>query len=157
MYGRTVTAQIDPLVRDDALALQEYMVALIRAFGLHQPDRTPCGTAIPVSEAHALMELSHSSHLAQHELAERLGLEKSTVSRIVTQLHQRSWLRREQQEQDARVSLLSLTPQGRQAAAELAAARSDRFARLLEAIPLEQRATILTSLSRLVEAIRADS
>ena len=30
--------------------LQERMIALIRAFGLHKPDQTPCGRPVSVAE-----------------------------------------------------------------------------------------------------------
>ena len=49
--------------------LQERMIALIRAFGLHKPDETPCGRPVSVAEAHALMELSRGEPLVQKELA----------------------------------------------------------------------------------------
>ncbi|MEU5878800.1 MarR family transcriptional regulator [Spirillospora sp. NPDC047279] len=150
-----MTTQSDAGVRADALVLQEHMVALIRAFGLHKPDRTPCGVPVPVSEAHALMELARVPHLAQYELGERLDLEKSTVSRLVGQLHRRGWLRREQAADDARISLLSLTDEGRHTAAQLAAARSRRFARLLEGIPADRHADVLHALRQLAEAAHA--
>jgi DNA-binding MarR family transcriptional regulator len=65
------------------LGLQEQLIALIRAFGLHRPDQTPCGEPVAVAEAHALMELAHGVPLSQNDLAARLQLEKSTVSRLV--------------------------------------------------------------------------
>jgi DNA-binding MarR family transcriptional regulator len=65
------------------LGLQEQLVALIRAFGLHRPDQTPCGQPVAVAEAHALMELAQGAPLSQNDLAARLQLEKSTVSRLV--------------------------------------------------------------------------
>lgn len=51
---------IEPLSEHEqsaADALQDQIVGFIRAFGLHQPDRTPCGQPVPVSEAQALHEL----------------------------------------------------------------------------------------------------
>jgi len=41
-----------------SIELQERMIGLIRAFGLHRPDETPCGQPVAVAEAHALLELS---------------------------------------------------------------------------------------------------
>ncbi|MGC1310416.1 MAG: hypothetical protein WA885_24565 [Phormidesmis sp.] len=51
--------------------LQESLIALIRAFGLHQPHQTPCGQPVAVAEAHALMELSSARSLSQKKLSER--------------------------------------------------------------------------------------
>src|SRR5688572_10997850 len=120
---------------DDALALQSQITAFVRAFGLHQPDRTPCGEPVPVSEAHALGELDRDGPLTQQALAARLRLEKSTISRLVGQLTDRGWVRRLKQPGDARLVWLELTGAGRTAAQQLAAARAARFARLLDHIP----------------------
>ncbi|MDQ4001057.1 MAG: hypothetical protein M3283_08695 [Actinomycetota bacterium] len=36
------------------LELQERMIGLVRAFGLHKPDETPCGQLVAVAGVHAL-------------------------------------------------------------------------------------------------------
>ena len=136
----------------DALTLQARITAFVRAFGLHQPDQTPCGQPVPVSEAHAVTELDRDGPLTQLELAGRLRLEKSTVSRLVGQLIAREWVRRGKREGDARLVWLELTDTGRKAAGELAAARAARFTLLLEAIPADQRQTVIDALTLLVEA-----
>jgi DNA-binding MarR family transcriptional regulator len=135
--------------------LQAQMIAFVRAFGLHQGDRTPCGKPVSVAEAHALLELSQHGPLPQSDLAAWLRLEKSTVSRLVAQLEQREWLTRERSTVDKRMLLLSLTEEGRRIAGELAEARQARFERLLAAIPEAQRDEVLRALSVLVEAIDA--
>jgi DNA-binding MarR family transcriptional regulator len=136
----------------DALALQARITAFVRAFGLHQPDQTPCGQPVPVSEAHALAELDRDGPLTQLELAGRLRLEKSTVSRLASQLFGRGWVQRVKRDGDARLVWLGLTKTGRKAASELAAARAARFAHLLDAIPADQRQTVIDALTLLVEA-----
>lgn len=140
---------------DPAAALQEQMIALIRAFGLHQGDRTPCGKPVSVAEAHALLELTRRAPLAQRDLAAWLRLEKSTVSRLVTQLVAQGWVRREPSAADGRVMLLSLTAEGARIAGELATARRARFERLLQAIPEDRRDEIAHTMGMLVEAIDA--
>lgn len=136
------------------LDLQQRLVRFVRAFGLHQPDQTPCGEPIPVSEAHALMELAQVESLGQLELAGRLGLTKSTVSRLVGKLLERGWVDRAQDHADARAVRLRLTGAGRAAAGELDDARAAKFAALLAAIPEGERDTVLRSLDILTEALR---
>lgn len=92
--------------------LQEAVARFVRAFGLHQPDQTPCGQPVPVSEAHALGELARDGALRQSELAHRLRLEKSTTSRLVTQLINRGWADRTPAPDDGRGVLVQLTPHG---------------------------------------------
>ena len=142
-----------PETREE-IALQERVVAFIRAFGLHRPDETPCGKPISVSEAHALMELSRDAVVSQSELAARLGLEKSTVSRLVSQLAARGWVMRERDPGDGRALRLTLSEAGHRAAAALAAARREKFACVLERIPADERETVDRALEVLVEAMR---
>ncbi|MDO0934446.1 MarR family transcriptional regulator [Streptomyces sp. DG2A-72] len=107
----------------DPALLQDVLRGFVRAFGLHQPERTPCGQAIPVSEAHALGELAQEGELRQVELGRRLRLEKSTVSRLVGQLAARGWVERAAAPGDGRGVVLRLTPSGQKAAHNLADAR----------------------------------
>src|SRR5215212_2907556 len=130
--------------------LQDQLIALIRAFGLHRPGQTPCGEPVAVAEAHALMELAHGVPLSQNDLAARLQLEKSTVSRLVGILESRGWIARSRSARDGRARELRLTDTGEQMAAELAEARRAKFARVFDAIPEAERATVLGSLQVLV-------
>jgi DNA-binding MarR family transcriptional regulator len=136
----------------DAMLLQQRITAFVRAFGLHQPDRTPCGEAVPVSEAHALVELHRDGPMTQLELAGRLRLEKSSVSRLVGLLCARGWVRRDKRAGDGRLVWLEVTDTGRQTATDLATARAARFRRLLDAIPPAQRPAVIDALSLLIDA-----
>ncbi len=135
------------------LELQERMVAFVRAFGLHQPEQTPCGQPVSVSEAHAMAELASDQPLTQQELGLRLRLEKSTISRLVGLLEGRGWLDRQPNPDDGRSVKVRLTAAGVRAAAQIATARHEKFARLLEAIPESQRPAVLAALETLTEAL----
>lgn len=138
---------------DDPAVLQAAVAGFVRAFGLHQAEATPCGQPISVSEAHAVGELAQDGELRQVELTRRLRLQKSTVSRLVGQLTGRGWVERAQAEDDGRGVVLRLTPAGRRAAQNLAEARRERFARLLDSIPAHERAGVLHALDVMMEAL----
>ncbi|WP_149824491.1 MarR family winged helix-turn-helix transcriptional regulator [Streptomyces tailanensis] len=138
---------------DDPAVLQEALGSFVRAFGLHQPETTPCGQPISVSEAHALGELAQEGELRQVELTRRLRLQKSTVSRLVGQLSHRGWVERAPAPDDGRGVVLRLTASGRRAARNLAEARRERFSRLLDSIPAHERAGVLHALDVMVEAL----
>lgn len=138
----------------DVAMLQERLAGFIRAFGLHQPEQTPCGQPIPVSEAHALIELARDAPFTQAELGRRLLLEKSTISRLVNQLVARGWVERGPDSRDRRAASLSLTPAGQRAAANLAMARRQKFTQLLDAVPETERETVLQALKTLTEALQ---
>lgn len=136
----------------EADAAQEALMRFVRNFGLHQPDRTPCGQPLPVSEAHAMVEIAREGRIRQVELARRLRLEKSTVSRLVANLVGRGWVDREAADGDGRGVLLALTDAGATAAVRQADARRDRLTALLDRIPDEQRAAVVRALQTLAEA-----
>ena len=56
------------------------------AFGLDRGSETPCGVPVSVSEAFALDALSDGP---QRDLADTLGLTKSTVSRLIDDMAER--------------------------------------------------------------------
>ena len=140
----------------DAEALQHRVVEFVRAFGLHRPDETPCGAPVPVSEAHALGVLAEAGPLSQNELAKHLHLTKSTVSRLIDQLTRRGWVERKPSDHDGRQRLIELTAAGRKSADQLASRRAERMQRLLDRIPVADRAAVIAALDALVEAADED-
>jgi len=128
-------------------------VRLIRALGLHRPDQTPCGAPISVGEAQALFELARDPGISQNELAARLHLEKSTVSRLAKMLEERGWLDRLTDKGDTRLRRLWLTAAGSKAVQRLSASRRARFGKVFNAIPAHKRDAVLASLSLLSEVL----
>lgn len=137
----------------DVRALEERLISFIRAFGLHQPGQTPCGQPLSVSEAHALTELQKDGGLTASDLAKRLRLEKSTVSRLIAQLEKRGWVERHPHPKDGRASALHLSKQGERVAGQVVTARHDKLTRLFDALPEGERAAVIGSLSTLTEAL----
>jgi DNA-binding MarR family transcriptional regulator len=136
-------------------ALQVQLSELIRALGLLDAERTPCGQPLSPSAAHALLELNRGETLSQGDVASRLRLEKSTVSRLVSQLEARGWVTRRRSQHDGRMVLLSLTEAGQQMAERVATSRAAFFAQLYDRIPSHRRAAVLETLALLVEAVDA--
>jgi DNA-binding MarR family transcriptional regulator len=132
--------------------LMASVVAFVRSFGLHKPDQTPCGQPVAVAEAHALMDLAAFGPMRQGELAARLQLEKSTVSRLVRQMEAHGWMQRESDRDDGRAMLVRLTKRGRQTATQLARARREKFARIVSAIPEDKRSMVVEAISILERA-----
>ena len=131
----------------------EVVVGFIRSFGLHRPDRTPCGIDVGVAEAHALSELA-GGPLRQMDLTERLRLSKSTVSRLVDGMAARGWVERRPAPDDGRGVLLFLTASGLEVAGRLEKARALRLGELLEAVPADRREDVIEVLRLMEEAAR---
>src|SRR5438105_12521693 len=92
--------------------LHELFMDLVRAAGLLQPDRLVPGYPVSMSQAFALHELHSGMPVSQRDLTERLGLEKSTVSRMAADLEQRGLLVRERDPDNRRLYRLRLTDAG---------------------------------------------
>lgn len=137
-----------------AEALADALVSFVRGFGLHRADRTPCGFEAGVADAHALSEL-FAGPLRQMELVARLGLAKSTVGRVVANLVDRGWVRREPASDDGLGVKLALTDAGREAADRLRVARRQRMEALLDQVPIDRRAEVIDVLELLYKAAGA--
>ncbi|NEW37723.1 MarR family transcriptional regulator [Nocardia cyriacigeorgica] len=143
----------EPPPRLEVDRLQNSVVGFVRAFGLHQPDTTPCGQTVPVSQAYALTELAMRQPINQSELGMILRLSKGTVSRMVGLMERRGWVERVRgSAADGRMVLLRLTDTGEDMAANIAAARRARMETFLDRIPAAQRDAVMQSLSILIEA-----
>ncbi len=94
--------------------------------------------------------------LTQNELAQRLRLQKSTVSRLVSQLEHKHWLQRERDACDRRAVRLRLTDAGREIARATIAARTEKFERLVAAIPSDERAVVVETLRLLAHLSEHD-
>ena len=138
---------------DQPEQLRTLVHRFLRTFGLLDQSRTPCGVPLPVSQAHALMELLDSPGLSQTLLSGRLGLSKSSVSRLVRRLAEGDQLRRDPDPEDGRVFRLRLTDKGRRAAKVIESASRERFGRLLGGVPPERRGQLLEALELLVSAV----
>lgn len=152
-FGRYIATMLRALDRQ----LGEDFVSFIHSFGLLRSDMTPCGLPMSVSTAHALCELRTGPPLNQRDLARRLGLRTSTVSRLVDQLEAKSWATRTPDVggADSRVRLVELTNTGCEVADQVLEARTARFSQLLAAVPPEKQHDVIEALTLLQEAAHA--
>jgi DNA-binding MarR family transcriptional regulator len=148
---------------DEAEDFAEAFVGLIRALGMLEPDRTPCGLPMSVAEAHALTVLradgiqradgtQRAGGTQQGQLAKHLNVAKSTASRLVDGLVRRGWVRREPDPHDGRACLLVLTDDGQRVAGDVVRRRAARLTTLLNQISPQRRGAVIQSLRLLSEA-----
>lgn len=137
----------------DPQDLRQAFHSLVRRFGLLDSDRTPCGHALAVSHAHALMELMRNPGVRQLDLARILGLSRSAVSRMVDQLQRRGWIKRRADNNDGRAWRLSLSARGRRLARRIDEASIARFSAILDRISAPMRGLVVSILDILHGAI----
>ncbi len=133
--------------------LRTLVQTFVRRFGLLDQARTPCGAAMTISAAHALSELARSPGIDQNELARRLGLSKSAVSRLSASLEGSGLLVREPSDSDGRAWLLRLTTKGERLSREIAGRSLVFFGEIMAGLPAAKVAAVFDGLSALIQAI----
>jgi DNA-binding MarR family transcriptional regulator len=125
--------------------------SFVAAFGLDLVTETPCGVPVSVSEAFALDALQDGP-LRQQELATRLHLTKSTVSRLLDDMTDKRLVRRRADPSDGRAVSIELLSLGRKRAEQLRTARNTKYSALLEAIPAAERHHVIEAVRVLAAA-----
>jgi DNA-binding MarR family transcriptional regulator len=134
--------------------LRRLLRGLVRAGRLLEPH-DHSGLRLSLSEVFALAELAETGQLSQQDLADRLGLEKSTVSRLAASLERRQWLSRERDPDNRRFYRLRLTRRGRAAASQVGRHFRSFHTHLFETLTPAERAGLELGLSGLVRAVEA--
>jgi DNA-binding MarR family transcriptional regulator len=132
--------------------LRRLLLGLVRAGGLLEShDHT--GPHLSLSETFALAELADAGTLSQQELADRLGLEKSTVSRLAAGLERRDWISRERDPANRRFYRLRLTDRGKDVATQVGGRFRSYHAALFEALTADEQAGLQLGLAGLLRAL----
>lgn len=103
------------------------------------------------AEAHAITIL-RATGLQQGVLGERIGLGKSSMSRLVDGLEQRGWVHRVSDPPDGRARILELTDKGHEVATDVVRRRAQRLSTLLEHVPASRRRSVIEALRLLTKA-----
>jgi len=138
--------------------LRRFIQQIARSSGFLEPVQRPHehgGVRLSVSETFALGELVEAGALSQQELAARLGLEKSTVSRLAAGMQERGWLSRQRDTDDRRLYRLQLTDEGHDVAQRVGAELSEHHGRLLARLSDEERHALGIGLAALVRELEA--
>jgi DNA-binding MarR family transcriptional regulator len=138
----------------EAARLHELLMDVVRAAGLLQPDQTVAGHPVSLSQAFALHELDTDPPLSQRDLAERLRLEKSSVSRLAAELERKGLLVRERDPGNQRQYRLRLTDQGRAVHVQMRTTFHHRYECWVAAMTTRERAALIEGLPALVRVIR---
>jgi DNA-binding MarR family transcriptional regulator len=101
----------------------------------------------------ALAELTEAGPLSQQQLGERLGLEKSTTSRLAAGLERRGWLERVRDPANRRYYRLALTPAGEAAAERIGGHFSVQHHHLFAELTREELDGLLRGMSGLARVM----
>ena len=139
-------------VREDAAALTEGLLELLRVVQVRDRDRACCH-GLSVSQCYALDAVVRAGSPTVNDLAAALYLDKSTASRVAAGLVERGLVERRRGDADARIVHLEATPQGRAVANAIHAELVEEYATLIADFPASTRAAAAEIVSRLAGLI----
>lgn len=114
----------------------------------------PCGTPLSLPHAHTLLELwTHRAPMSISELASRLRIDRTNVSRLVQRMEAEGQLVRSVADADGRVRTVRLTTHGEEAAARVDRASATHFQRLANELG-DMSSGVAGALEDLTAAIR---
>jgi len=128
---------------------------LVRVAGLLQDDQAVPGQPVSMSQAFALHELAPSTAMSQRDLAARLRLEKSSVSRMAADLERKGLLIRERDPDNRRTYRLRLTGPGQELRDRMAETFNAHFGAWVSAMTAAERDGLLMGLPALVRVMGA--
>jgi DNA-binding MarR family transcriptional regulator len=123
---------------------------LEQLLGFQAADR--CG-AVSMPKCHAILEIESAGETTASELADRLFLDKSTLSRTVDTLVTQGLVERSPHPDDRRVVRLRLTSDGRSCCDEVNRTNDDYFKKVLDRIPPEKQKQVADAMRVLVDAL----
>lgn len=90
-----------------------YLMGQLHRSGVGRIDAALAGSGVALREFYVLVCIGESGPLSQQRVADRLGLDRSDLVKVLDRLEAAGWVRRERDTEDRRRHLLTLTDTGR--------------------------------------------
>lgn len=111
-----------------------------------------CCAGVTLAQCLVLMEVDEDGRLAVGQLASRLRLDNSTLSRTIDGLVRKGMLGRERDDRDRRVVWVHLTPAGTAVCRAIHEQNDSIYRAVFEKIPAAKRETVIGNFETLVQA-----
>jgi DNA-binding MarR family transcriptional regulator len=132
--------------------MDEVLSNLTLAF-LQMERSGKCCHGVTLSQCHTLDLLSKKGDLTMNELSRQMGLAKSTMTRIVSNMVRGGWIEQVREERDRRWVKVRLTQKGRRMAEKLDLSSQEYVQRILRHIPQEKIPQVVESLQWIVKSV----
>ena len=136
----------------DHADIRSYRRALRRFERVTHHQLKTCCSGVTLAQCLVLMEIDESDRLTTSQLASRLRLDNSTLSRTIEGLVQRRLVERLREDRDRRVVRIRLTREGDEACRSIHEQNDEHYARVFARIPKSRRGTVIKSFGALVQA-----
>jgi len=134
------------------LQFHQQIVDLIKKYQFRDRNQICC-FGISVSQCYVLETLHTHGSLTMNELAKKMYLKISTMTRVVEQLVKKSYVRREEGLYDRRVRLINLTKEGKAIYKKAWENIFESEKVILKGIPSEHKTVLIDVLRKLNQAV----
>ena len=133
--------------------LRELIRILVRNLGiLEKSDASCCGVTIP--QCHAIVEIGRMKRISLIELADLLGLDKSTMSRTINNLVEAYFVTRDLDTKNRKYVSIQLTDSGMKAFHNIEESMNQYYQSVFSSIAENKRSQILESFELLTAAVK---
>lgn len=137
---------------DEIRTLRESIRLLERNLGILNDAQAPC-CGVSFAQCHALVEIGRLQTVSLNQLANLLGLDKSTMSKTINNLVINGMVVREIDPEDRRYITIKLTEQGMELFQAIETDREEYFSKVYNKVPESKRKQVIESLNLLIKAI----
>lgn len=114
-------------------------------------NQSSCCCGVTITQCHTLMELDKNDHNTLNELASKLHLDSSTVSRNVENLVKNGLLYRTIPPDNRRITIISLTQKGKSICKTINRDNNKYYQEVLKAIPADKLDNFLDNFESLAK------
>ncbi len=125
---------------------------LTRKLGLLEKSEASC-CGVTLSQCHAMVEIGRAGSISVNDLANMLGLDKSTMSRSVNNLVEMDLVTREPIPENRRCLCIGLTTKGQTLFSEIESSMEQYYRDVYDALPEDKREQVLESLEILASSL----
>ncbi len=140
------------LNNNDCHLIREATRKLVREFDVFRNIRPSHNLSL--SQSHALIEIKKYNRMTLGELTELLGLNKSSISRILSSLKSSAYIKQLPHPTDSRVKPFSLTSKGEKLLQKINIEANKRVHNALAIIDIKSRNKIIAGLNIYADALR---
>lgn len=138
--------------KNDVDILREIVRVLTRKLGILDDLQSSC-CGVTFAQCNAIVEIGRARKISLNDLAEVLGLDKSTMSRTINNLVLNDLATREIDPEDRRYITIQLTAKGGESFEEIETGMNEYFVKIYQSLPENKRDQVIESLHLLAQAI----
>lgn len=145
----------DAMKNDIVRPFRSHLREIERQVARNLKDQTTC-CGVSMAQCHLLLEMAELENPSIAELAGRMLLDASTLSRTVDGLVKGGFLTRVEDPDNRRRALLAYTDKGRQACDVINRGCDEFYTRMLARIPAKDHASFLRAVATLATMLRTE-